>query len=282
MLKIKEALEFGREELKSARIDNPLNEAILILAYILDKDKIYLYTNSHERIDQTKLEIFKKSITKRCKGMPFSYIINYKEFMSLDFYVNENVLIPRPDTEILVEKVLEFLKEEKNKVVLLDIGTGSGCIPISLAYYNKNISIVSVDISLKSLEVAKINAKKYDIYDRIEFKQSNIFENLNGYKFDYIVSNPPYIPSKDILILDKDVRNYEPKLALDGGQTGLYFYEQIVNNANKFLNVNGKLFFEIGYNQGDEVKNIMSKYFKEIEIIKDISKNNRIVHGKIV
>lgn len=194
----------------------------------------------------------------------------------MDFIVDENVLIPRIDTEILVEKLIDEINSRSESVEVLDIGTGSGAIAITIAKETK-AKVTAVDVSPKALEIAKRNAELNQV--NVEFILSDLFENVGGC-FDIIVSNPPYIESAEIDKLMPEVKDFEPILALDGGETGLKFYEKIVNSAPKFLKSNGKLFFEIGYNQGESVPNLMKGKFKNIKVIKDYSNNDRVVIGE--
>ena len=220
-------------------------------------------------------------INRRIKKEPFAYIVEHKEFMKLDFKVNEKVLIPRADTEILVQEIINMCCNtgEDNKFRILDMCTGSGCIAVSLAKYINNAEIIAVDISEDALIVAKENAEKNQV--NIEFIHSNLFERLSvSTKFDIIVSNPPYIKSNVIVELQDEVKR-EPYLALDGGETGVEFYRNIINEAYKFLKINGILAFEIGFDQALEVVSIMKQHdYKEINIIKDYGGNDRVVIGK--
>ena len=211
--------------------------------------------------------------------MPIQYITNKQEFMKLDFYVDENVLIPQPDTEILVEKAIEEAKKIEN-VEILDMCTGSGCIGISIAKNIENAKVTLVDISENVIEIAKKNALRNKVESQLTFIQSNMFEKVEK-KFDIIVSNPPYIKTDVIPKLDKQVQN-EPHIALDGGKDGLKFYKIIIEEAKKYLKENGKLILEIGYDQKEEVENLIkqSRQYKKIEVIKDLSQNDRVIIGK--
>lgn len=221
-------------------------------------------------------EDYKKIIAnlqKRKKHMPLDYIVGKSEFFGLTFKVNQNCLIPRPETELLVEEVLKVARPW-HKIV--DIGTGSGAIAISVKK-NINAKVVAVDISSAALAVAKENAKN-NATD-IEFLQSDLYSALKGQKFDIIISNPPYIRSKDIAGLDSDVRDYEPHLALDGGESGLDFYKRLTREMDTYLNVDGYAFFEVGYDQAQQVKSMFSDNY-EVEIIKDYAKIQRIIKAR--
>ncbi len=220
---------------------------------------------------------YNENIDKLIKYIPLQYITNHQEFMKLDFYVDENVLIPRSDTEILVEEVInQCSKNEEKQYKILDLCTGSGIVGISLAKYIKNCEVVCADISKKALEIANKNAKNNNV-NNIKFIYSNMFSNIKD-KFDIIVSNPPYIKREVIEELEKEVQN-EPHIALDGGIDGLDFYKIIINQAYDYLNDTGGLFLEIGYDQREEVTNLLKKSgkFGNIYSKKDLYGNDRIV-----
>ena len=255
----------AKETLRSNGIDE--REARLLLAFALgvNANDLIKYTECSEEA----AEKFREVLQKRVSGMPYAYITGTKEFMKLNFKVNENVLIPRPETELLVEEALKCDAKD-----VLDMCTGSGCIAISMAYYQKGANVTAVDISEKALEVAKENADMNGVC--VNFVQSDLFEKVSG-KFDLILSNPTYIKTAVISELSKEVKN-EPQLALDGGESGLAFYEKIATEARDFLKENGKILLEIGFDQGQGVKEILEKNdYKNIEIIKDLSGNDRII-----
>lgn len=270
MRKLNEVLQIGRGVLNRNSIDT--REARLLLATALD-----VSTNDLIKLDSCTDEQVKKYLLlleKRVNNIPFAYITGYKEFMKLNFIVNENVLIPRADTEILVE---EALKYEKKKV--LDMCTGSGCIAIAIAHYSKHDAIVTaVDISDGALEIASQNAKKNNV--NISFVKSDLFSNINE-KFDMIVSNPPYIKRDEVSKLQTEVQK-EPEIALDGGVSGLEFYEKIIPIAKKYLTQGGVLLLEIGYDQAQSVCDLMNEHeYKNIRVVKDFGGNNRVVIGEI-
>jgi len=219
-----------------------------------------------------------KAVELRLKHIPLAYIFGKTNFYGYDFMVNESVLIPRLDTEILIEKIKEDILSKNKKVSVLDIGTGSGAIAIVLKK-ETDASVSAVDVSCEALEVAKKNAE--NLGAEIDFALSNLFENVNQ-KFDFVVSNPPYIESNVCLTLEPEVALNEPILALDGGKDGLDFYREIVEQAPNYLNVGGKLYFEIGYNQAEAVSNLMKDNFKNIKVYKDYGGNDRVVAGEIV
>lgn len=262
--------------LKENNIDNSALKAKILLANILNVKKEYLLIHSEEEVKQEDKIKYEDCIKELIKGKPLQYITNKQEFMGLDFYVDENVLIPQPDTEILVEKTIEIADNtQKNKV--LDMCTGSGCIAISLAKNIDNFQMTAADISDNALIIANKNAINNNLENKIKFINSDMFSNINE-KFDIIVSNPPYIETKTINKLDIEVQN-EPLLALDGGIDGLKFYNIIANNAFKYLNENGYLLLEIGYNQQKSVTQLLQNTGKytNIETIKDLGGNYRVV-----
>ncbi len=282
-MKINDALQKAKELLKQNEIDE--REARLLLAFSLNVRKEELLCM--EEISDEQFEAYIKVIEKRCSKVPYAYIVGHEEFMGLDFIVNENVLIPRDDTETLVIEVIKFVEEtfeKNNHISILDLCTGSGCIAISLKKILEekgytNIHITASDISELALEVAKENA---DINNaKIHFIKSDLF-NCIGDKFDIIVSNPPYIECDTIDSLQEEVKGNEPKIALDGGKDGLDFYREIINKAkNNFFKQFGYLFFEIGYNQATEVSKLFEENeYEEIKVIKDLSGNDRVVKAE--
>lgn len=270
-MNIKECLEWGYDKLKN--IDNYKNICINMLAEILEKDNVYIRVHYLDNVDEKSVKRFKNNIQKFLYDIPIQYINNKAYFMGLEFYVNENVLIPRCDTEILVEEIIKIVNKD-SLLKILDLCTGSGAIAISLKKYLNNIEIMASDISDKAIMVAKKNASIIGV--DVKFIESDLFNNING-KFDLIVSNPPYIKKFVIPSLDKQVRN-EPILALDGGKDGLDFYRKISYDAKRFLNNNGYLCFEIGYDQRKEVEDILLQNgYINIYSKKDYGGNDRIV-----
>lgn len=289
-MNIKQLLEYGIELLRENNIDEPILKIRIILANILNQTKEYLMVHVLEEVDEDSVKVFKENISKLCKHIPIQYITNKQEFMGLEFYVDENVLIPQPDTEILVEEVIDIAKQN-GKSKILDLCTGSGAIGISLAKNIDNCEMILSDISTYALEVATKNIKKIvgasivrpqnndnkSQKCKIKIIQSDLFENIEE-KFDIIVSNPPYIKSDVIKTLDKEVQN-EPILALDGGKDGLDIYRKIIEQAHKFLNKDGYLCLEIGYDQKEEVIKLIKEtnQYKEVYSKKDLAGNDRIV-----
>lgn len=259
----------SENNIKEARADT---DFLLFFFTGADKKDILLGDKGIPENEETK---FKDAVKRRIAGEPVQYITGETEFMSLKFKVNNSTLIPRADTEVLIEKCIELINKNNLKTVL-DIGTGSGCIGLSLGVYCKDISVTLLDVSEDALKVAKSNAKKLGIMDRVRFLSKDILkEDIECY--DLVVSNPPYIESDEVKKLEEKVKNFEPQSALDGGDDGLRFYRRITSVAAKKADF---LAFEIGYNQKETVSKIMSEYFCGIEFIKDYGGNPRVLIGK--
>lgn len=278
---IKQALTKGTIILKSNNIESPKLKARLLLQYVLNKKREQLIIYDNEQITQNQEKAYMQNLEKLIKGTPLQHITNSQEFMKMNFYVNNHVLIPRPDTEILVEEVIKIAKEYTNPVIL-DLCTGSGAIAVSLAKYIPNCKVYASDISKKALEVAKINAKNNEVENKIEFLESNLFEKIKNIKFDIIVSNPPYIRTEVIESLDAEVKQ-EPMIALDGGEDGLKFYKEIVEQAYPYLKLGSYLCFEIGYDQKIDVIEIIenSKKYEKTYCKKDLYGNDRVIVTKV-
>lgn len=278
---IKETIRKGMIILKTNNVTEPNIKSRLIMQFVLNKPREYLVVYDKEKLTLRQEVNYFKAIKKLCNGIPIQHITNRQEFMKMTFFVDENVLIPRPDTEILVEEVIKIAKKI-NARKILDLCTGSGAIAISLAKYIDKSNITAVDISDKALNVAKLNAKNNEVEDRITFVESDLFKNLKKEKYDIIVSNPPYIKKEVLKKLDKEVQK-EPKLALDGGYDGLDFYRKIINKAEEYLKFNGYLCFEIGYDQKEDVENLLKEQEKYINITckKDLCDNDRVVIAKL-
>lgn len=275
-MKIEELLRYGKGKLEKQKVEDASIISRILMQYVLKIDRNKLIINKNDNVDINKENEYKEYIEEIIKGKPVQYITNNQEFMRLNFYVDENVLIPQPDTEILVEEVIKSIDIKEN-IEILDMCTGSGCIGISLAKNIENTKVTLVDISKEAIEIAKKNAIQNGVENKVTFIQSDMFENVKG-KFDIIVSNPPYIKTDIIQTLDKQVQN-EPHIALDGGEDGLDFYKILINEAHKYLKKDGKIFLEIGYDQKQEVESLakQSKHYKKIETIKDLSQNDRVI-----
>ncbi len=269
------------EELKEIS-DTPRLDVELILQKSLgDVDRIYIHINLNKELSDDEYNLFLSMIKDRINGRPVAYIVGNREFMGLDFFVKEGVLIPRPDTEVLVEEIIELCKN-KDKVEILDIGTGSGAITVSLAKYIEKSTIKSLDISDIPLEVGKKNAMNNDVDNKIEFIKSDLFSSIKdkNIKFDVIVSNPPYIPKKDMDTLHTQVKDYEPYNALEGGIDGLDFYRDITDQSKSYLKEDGILAYEVGHDQAKDVSDIMKDNgYTKIYTKKDIQAIDRVVIG---
>lgn len=281
IMTIKQAIERGVAKLKLENITTPKLKVRLLMQFVLEKPRQYLIIYDNETLTKNQEDKFFDGISKLSKGVPIEHITHNKEFMKLDFFVDENVLIPRQDTEVLVEEVIKIAQKIKARKIL-DLCTGSGAIAISLAKYLPNTEITALDISYKALEVAKLNAKTNKVENQITFIESNLFENLPKEKYDIIVSNPPYIKQDIIKELDKEVQK-EPHIALDGGKDGLDFYRKIIDSGYEYLKYGGYLCLEIGYDQKEGVINLLDdngQYINKI-CIKDLYDNDRVISAKV-
>ncbi|MBR3050234.1 MAG: peptide chain release factor N(5)-glutamine methyltransferase [Selenomonadaceae bacterium] len=277
---IKNVLSDATQRLSAQKIDTPRLDAEILLAHVLNCRRLTLYIDSEKILPLESVLRFNDLINRRLKKIPVAYLTGTKDFMGLTFAVNENVLVPRPDTEILTELVGEFLRERVGGGIFADLGTGSGAIAISILKFVKSARAMAVDISEAALSVAKFNAEKFHVADRIKFLCGDLFAPLEGKIFDAIVSNPPYIPTNELKTLQAEVQR-EPKLALDGGADGLNFYRRILCDAPRFLVDGGILAVEVGINQSSVVKNLfLATGFVDVEIIKDLSGLERVVAGK--
>tara|TARA_Y100001970_G_scaffold60242_1_gene76739 strand:+ start:173 stop:1015 length:843 start_codon:yes stop_codon:yes gene_type:complete len=274
-------LNMASKELKENSIKSFLLDSEILLSKALNISREKVLINLEREINESQILKFIKILEKRKKSEPIAYILGKKEFWKTDFYVNSNVLIPRPETEIIVEEAIKIIKNNKY-YQLLDIGTGSGCIIISMLKEIRNCKGTGIDSSLEAIKVAKTNAKIQQLENRVKFIHSDI-DNFLGYKYDMIVSNPPYINSLNLSKLDKDVQNYEPKLALDGGLDGISEIKKVVKKSSKLIKKKGTLILEIGSRQFDNSKEILEKNgFYIQKVLKDLSKKKRgIVSIKI-
>lgn len=272
---IKEMLSKGMIILKGNNIDSPKLKARLLLQYILKKPRQYLIIYDNEEVGKKEQWEYFVNIEKLTNGVPLQHITHHQEFMKMDFYVDENVLIPRPDTEILVEEVIKIAKK-MNQPKILDLCTGSGAIAISIAKDVPDAEVYAIDISSKAIEVAERNAK--ELGAKVKFIKSNLFNKMDKIKFDIIVSNPPYIKKDVINSLSKEVQK-EPELALDGGIDGLDFYRKITEQAIDYLKLGSYLCFEIGYDQKDEVIDIIKEqeHYFNTYCKKDLGGNDRVI-----
>lgn len=277
---IKQAIKKGMIMLKSNNVESPKLKARLLLQYVLDKPRQYIIVYDNKEIDKQQQWQYFVNIEKLTKGIPLQHITHRQEFMKMDFFVDENVLIPRPDTEILVEEVIK-IAQKYNSPRILDLCTGSGAIAISLKKFVPNADVTAVDISEKALEIAQKNAEKLEA--KINFVKSDLFDKLDNKKFDIIVSNPPYIRKDEIKKLSEEVQK-EPKIALDGGEDGLDFYRIIAEQAINYLKTGSFLCFEIGYNQKNDVIKIIEdeQNYKNTYCKKDLYGNDRIIITQVL
>ena len=256
-----------------------LREGILILSHLMGVDKSYIYTYIDRELDKEIEKDFIAYMDMIVDDYPIHYILGERDFMGLNFYVEEGVLIPRSDTEILVQFLIEKSKEF-SKAKVLEIGSGTGIISNSLAYYNRDARVIGIDISQKAYENSMKNKARHGL-ENVEFFLGDLFGPVanRGEKFDFIVSNPPYIKKDVIQDLDKNVKDYEPHLALDGGDDGLDFYRKITGESVEYLNKTGYLVYEIAYDQGEEVSEILRANGYKPKILKDLEGRDRVVYG---
>ena len=274
---IMDAIKKGMIELKNSNIESPKLKSRLLMQYVLKQTRQNIIVNDLNQISKEDEERYFVGISKLRAGVPLEHITHQREFMKLNFYINENVLIPRQDTEILVEEVINIAKRIKNPKIL-DLCTGSGAIAVSLAKYLTESEITATDISNKALEIAKKNAKINEVENRITFISSDLFTNIPKEKYDIIVSNPPYIKKNVIETLDEQVRK-EPYMALDGGLDGLDFYRKIIKNSYEYLKYHGFLCLEIGFDQKIDVIELIEneEKFENTYSKKDLFDNDRII-----
>ncbi len=273
---LKEAYEYGQEQLKNAEIDDAILDAWYLLEYVTGISRAVYFMDMNREISSEQETMYRAYIISRAKHIPLQHITGVQEFMGLEFCVNEHVLVPRQDTEVLVESVLDAVQLGME---ILDMCTGSGCILLSLLKLCGCDSIhgTGVDISEEALRVARQNAERLGV--NVQFLLSDLFEKMEGL-FDIIVSNPPYIRTSVIEELKEEVKFHDPYLALDGKEDGLYFYRRIVEESPKYLKKGGKLYFEIGHDQGEDVSALMKHAgFTDVTVKKDLAGLDRVVFG---
>ena len=275
-MNIENTLNQGISILKANNIRNPHLDSEILLSVSINKDKKHIILNSKEILNSKQLESFNSFIERRKKGEPIAYLIKKKEFWKNVFYVNKDVLIPRPDTELIIEQVLKIYPN-KSQLQVLDIGIGSGCILLSILKERPNFYGTGIDISKKSINVSKFNAKQLNLSNRVKFFHSSVDNFKNG-KYDLVVSNPPYINLLSLKYLEKDVINFEPKLALSGGFDGFSKIRKVINKASTLIKKNGKFILEIGFNQKNKVIKILKEEgFYVNKAIKDYGNNDRCI-----
>ena len=275
-MNIFEALKKGDSILKKNGIKSYKIDSEILMSKVFQKNRIDIILNSKKNLLEKEIKLYNNLIEQRSKKKPIAYLIGKKEFWKYEFDVTEDVLIPRPDTEIIIEQTLKSTKN-KSRLRILDIGIGSGCILLSILKERKSFYGTGIDICKKTLDICMVNAKKLNLIDRIRLFKSDV-DNFNYGKYDLIVSNPPYIKKFDLKYLEKDVYDYEPKSALDGGLDGLLKITKVIYNSSKLIKKNGVLILEIAFNQTDKVKKILKKngyYIKDV--IKDLADNDRCI-----
>ena len=273
-MNIHSAIIEGAKLLKSKNILSANIDSEILMAKAIKKDKNYILINLKEKVNNQNLKIFKKLIKERLRGKPIAYLINKKSFWNSDFFVTNDALIPRPDTELLIECILNYTKN-KNKLNILDIGIGSGCILLSILREKKNFYGTGIDISKNTLNICKINAANLNVANRLKLFKTNVDKFTLG-KYDLIVSNPPYINKNRIKYLEMDVAKYEPLMALDGGLDGLSEIRKVINKSSELIKKNGKFILEIGFDQKNRVINLLKiRGFYINSIKKDLANNDR-------
>jgi len=280
-MNIQELIHHGSRILKENDVISYSLDSEILMSKAIQRDRGYIMLNLNKKVDKKISDYFKDLIFQRSTHKPIAYILGKKSFWNYEFNISSDVLIPRPDTEIVVEKVLEITKN-KSKQKILDIGTGSGCILLTILKEKQNFYGTGIDISKKCIDITRINAIKLGVYDRLKLIKSDI-DNFNYGKYDLIISNPPYIKKTDLKYLEKDVVNFEPILALNGGLKGLSEIRKVINKASKLIKTRGKLVLEIAFNQKYEIKKILNeKGFYINSVAKDYADNDRcIVSTKI-
>jgi len=275
-MNIENILNEGMSILKKNKIPNPQLDCEILLSSSIKRDRKYIILNPKEILNTEQLSKFKILIERREKGEPIAYLINKKEFWKDKFFVNKDVLIPRPDTELIIEQVLKIYSKDA-QLQVLDIGTGSGCILLSILKERLNFYGTGIDISKKSVNVSKFNRKQLNLMNRVKFFHSSV-DNFKIGKYDLIVSNPPYIKFFNLKYLEKDIVNFEPKLALSGGFDGFSIIRKVINKAGTLIKKNGKFILEIGFNQKNKVKKILKEEgFYINKAIRDYGNNDRCI-----
>ena len=275
-MKLESAINQAYIELKTNNIRTPLLDSEILMSKAIKREREYIILNLEKEVNKNAYNDFKKLVRERCKGKPIAYLVGKKAFWKHEFEINQNVLIPRPDTELIVEEVLKIFKF-KDKINFLDIGVGSGCILLSILNEKKNFFGTGLDISKESLKICEINADKLGVKNRVKLFKSDI-DNFINHKYDLIISNPPYINKFDLRYLDKEVINFEPKLALDGGLEGLSEIRKVVDKSSELIKKKGKLILEIAFDQKKKVKELLKKRgFYINSVVKDFAGNDRCI-----
>ncbi len=277
-MKVSEIIKIGSNLLKEKNISTYILDSEILISKTISKSREEILINLDKDLNEKNILKFNKYLVRRLKSEPIAYILEEKEFWSKKFYVNKDTLIPRPETELLVEKLAKIFKDKK--ISILDIGTGSGCIIISLLSCLNKSTGIAIDISKKAVDVAKKNAKRHQLIDRVKFLNKSI-EGIFSKKFDLIVSNPPYIDRKDLKNLNDDIKKFEPRMALDGGKDGLDLIKKVIYKSKEILKINGTLALEIGKEQNKKVSKILiDNNFRITSVIKDYKSNIRCIMAK--
>jgi len=275
-MNIQKAISEGQDILKNKNIETSELDSEILMANVIQKDRRYVILNSNEELKEENLKRFKNLIQKRSKKEPIAYLINKKEFWNFEFFVSRHTLIPRPDTELIVDQILKITKN-KNKLNILDIGIGSGCILLSILKERTNFNGTGIDISNNCIKISKINAINLKVDNRIKLFKTNV-DKFNYGKYDLIVSNPPYINKVDIKFLEKDVVNFEPISALYGGLDGTSEIRKVINKSSELIKKNGKFVLEIGFDQKNKVIELLKKKgFFINSVVKDLAKHDRCI-----
>ena len=275
-MNIENAIKNACKELKKNNISSALLDSELLLSKVINKDRRFILLNLDKELNQRDQDSFKNLIIKRSKGKPLAHLTGIKSFWKYDFKINEKILIPRPDSEIIIEEVLDIYKN-KNNLNFLEIGVGSGCIALSILKEKKSFLATGVDLSRDCIKICRYNANKLGVANRIKLMKLDV-DNLITHKYDFIVSNPPYVKKFDLKKLNKEVKNFEPRLALDGGLEGLSVIRKVVKKSSELIKTHGKLILEIGYDQKESVKKILNdNNFYINKVAKDLAKNDRCI-----
>jgi release factor glutamine methyltransferase len=275
-MKLETVINSAYQKLKDNNIKSALLDSEILLSKAINKSREFIILNSKDYINEKECNYFKEMVNQRSKGKPIAYLTGKKFFWKYEFFVNENVLIPRPDTEIIIEQVLRIYRK-KNKISFLDIGFGSGCILLTILRERKDFKGTGIDICNHALKVCKINAYNLKVQNRVRLFNSDIDKFSKG-KYDLIISNPPYIKNLDFKYLEKDVIKFEPKLALEGGIDGISEIRKVIKKSTELIKNGGKLILEIAYDQKQEVKKLLNKNsFYVNSVVKDLANNDRCI-----
>ena len=275
-MNIERALNIANDILKNNFSNSYQLDSELLMSKIFEKDRKFIILNSNKKLSEEKFEKFNYLVKKRSKGEPIAYLLNKKDFWKYEFYVDKGILIPRPDSELIVEQILGLTKHKKN-LRILDIGVGSGCLLLSVIKERKNFHGVGIDISKNCIDISNINASKLEISKRVKFFKSDV-DNFRFGKYDLIISNPPYIKKLDFNNLEKEVINFEPRLALYGGLDGTSEIRKVINKSSELIKKNGKFVLEIAYDQKNKIiKLLRNKGFYINQVLKDLANNDRCI-----